>query len=86
MNKFGPFDEVMSGRSWANTGVLKYVFEDLPGPAATPQVVLVERMLNARDRSYSVAEERVLARAVGLEEIKRWADNRDFIGVKGSEG
>lgn len=74
LRSFGAFDEVMSGGSWLNTGILKYVFEDLPGPAATPQLVVLERQVQVREGNYSVTDERILARAVGLEEIDEWED------------
>lgn len=75
LEEFGTFDEVMSGGSWINTGILKYVFDDLPGPAATPQLVLLERQVEVREGNYSVTDERILARAVGLEEIDEWGDS-----------
>lgn len=72
LEDFGTFDEVMSGGSWINTGILKYIFDDLPGPAATPQLVLLERLVEVREGNYSIVDERILARAVGLEEIDEW--------------
>ena len=42
--KFGDFDEVISGRGWANTGVQKYIYGAMPGEGATPQVLVVPRI------------------------------------------
>lgn len=72
--KFGEFDEVMSGRGWANTGIQKYVYGDLPGEGATPQVLVVTRTLDYRLGHVSVVDERVLVRKVGIDEITDWVD------------
>jgi len=71
---FGEFDEVMAGRGWLNGGVLRYIYGDLPGPAATPQIVVVERRVVVARGQRSVADERVVARQAGLAEIRRWVD------------
>jgi len=72
LRKFGAFDEVMSGRSWANIGLLKYIYGDMPGRAATPQVLVVSRTFHAEGGHYSFRDERVIVRAIGLEDIKAW--------------
>ena len=76
LRRFGAFDEVIAGRGWLNTGMLRYVWEDLPGRAATPQVLVVERRIVDRSSPAAaeavVADERVLVRKVGLREIERW--------------
>jgi hypothetical protein len=77
LRRFGRFDEVIAGRNWVNTGLLRYVWEDLPGRAATPQVLVVDRRLvdrNGVEASGGVLqEERLVARLVGWQEIDRWA-------------
>ncbi len=73
LEKFGAFDEVMAGRSWANAGVQKYMYGNMPGPGATPQILVVARTLDYDHGHVSISDERVLARAVGLEEITEWA-------------
>ena len=76
LRRFGSFDEVITGRGWLNTGMLRYVWEDLPGRAATPQVLVVERRIVDRSSPAAaeavVADERILVRKVGLREIERW--------------
>ena len=72
LRKFGAFDEVTSGRSWANIGLLKYIYGDMPGRAATPQVLVVSRTVHAEGGHYGFRDERVLVRAIGLEDIKAW--------------
>ena len=72
IRKFGAFDEVMAGRGWANIGLLKYVYGDMPGRAATPQLLVVARTLHSEGGGYGFLDERVISRMVGLESIKKW--------------
>lgn len=72
--KFGEFDEVMAGRAWFNIGALKYVAHDMPGPRATPQIVIVERSVGSPDEPH-LHDERVVARLIGVEPIKRWVES-----------
>lgn len=71
LRKMGPFDEVMTGRGWMNIGVLKYVYEDLRGPAITPQVLVVRRQLY-REETTGIRDEQVLVRKAGVAEIEAW--------------
>lgn len=71
--KFGAFDEIMSGRGWANTGVQKYIYGPMPGEGATPQVLVLARSLDYQLGHVSVVDERVLVRRVGSDEIVAWA-------------
>ena len=75
--KFGAFDEVMAGNSWANTGIQHFLYGDaeIAGPAATPQVVLLSRRLADPSGHVSIADERVLLRKTGFEAIREWAAN-----------
>lgn len=70
LQKFGAFDETTAGHGWFNEGIRRYVYEDLPGPAGTPQIIIVRRTLAVEGDQRSVANERVLARMVGLGEIQ----------------
>ncbi|MBW3570917.1 MAG: hypothetical protein KY467_07415 [Gemmatimonadetes bacterium] len=77
LRKFGAFDEVMAGRNWMNAGVRRYVWEEIPGEAATPQVLLVERVVgdvSASGIQYGVHGERLVARKVGADEILKWTE------------
>lgn len=78
LRKFGRFDELLAGRNWLNMGVRRYVWEELPGEAATPQILIVERFVGnpaptARGIQYVIRDERLVTRKVGAEEILRWA-------------
>lgn len=75
--RFGDFDEVTTGRNWANMGVLKYVYRDLPGPGATPQVLVVDRHLTNEIGGVEVRNEVVRIRRVGLREVSEWAAAKD---------
>lgn len=74
LQKYGAFDETTAGHGWFNEGIRRYVYEDLPGPAGTPQIIIVRRTLAVEGDQRSVANERVLARMVGLGEIQEWVE------------
>lgn len=72
LERFGPFDEISVGRGWRNSGLLKYVYEEFPGPAATPQVLVVARDLIGEGGQWEIANERILVRLTGVAEIAAW--------------
>ena len=74
--KVASFDEVMTGRSWANIGVLKYVYSDLRGVAATPEVVVVDRRLINDQTGTRVENETVIVRAAGLNGLRDLASGK----------
>ena len=82
LDKFGAFDEVMTGRGWASLGVQEYVYGQgsLAGPGVTPQVIVVSRRLEfVASGHISIADEHVLIRKVGLDQIAEWvADGAPF--------
>jgi hypothetical protein len=71
LSKFGQFDEIMTGRGWINEGVLKYVWQDHPGRAATPQVLIVRRTVRT-EAGVEVNEESILIRKIGLASVQDW--------------
>lgn len=78
LHRFGQFDEVTAGRNWLNSGVVHYVWEDIPGEAATPQVIVVDRQLVDRRSPQAadgvVRDERLVTRLVGWPEIVQWLE------------
>lgn len=85
LRRMGAFDEVMAGRSWLNIGALQYIWQELPGPGATPQLLLLARRVSrptSEDRipRYGITPLKpVLVRKVGLDEIFDWlADGVPF--------
>lgn len=67
---------IMTGRSWLNEGILKYIWNDIPGAAATPQILVVERQVDGLKpegiRNYRLLDEKLIARKVGAKEIQQW--------------
>lgn len=79
LERMGPFDEVAAGRGWANAHALRYVWQEWPGIAGTPQIVLIEREIRvARDGpggvNYATGPERLVLRKAGSWEIGRWRE------------
>lgn len=77
LRKVAPFDEVAAGGGWANAHALKYVWEEWPGIAGTPQIVVIDREIHVQRGgpggvSYSRGAERMVARLAGAWEISRW--------------
>lgn len=73
--KFGFFDELSTGRGWVGMGMMKYVFGDIPGPASTPQVIVLGRTLRRQPGGQTAFDgEDVVVRKVGLEEIRLWVE------------
>lgn len=75
LRRYGPFDELVSGQGWSNVGLVHYVWKDVPGPAATPQILVVERNF---EREAGVVNrgtytDKLLMRKVGTVEIKAFA-------------
>jgi hypothetical protein len=77
LSRFRAFNEVSAGNSWSNGYALKYLEDEHPGQASTPEIVLIRRRVRiptAGHPNYGVdAGEQVVARKVGLLEITRWA-------------
>ena len=74
LKKFGKFDEISVGRGWRNAGILKYIYGDFPGRAATPQVLVLDRALVHEGGQWTLESERVLIRKIGIAEMDRWIE------------
>ena len=74
LRRFGRFDEISVGRGWRNAGILKYIYGDFPGIAATPQVLVLGRTLVREGGQWTLENERVLIRKIGVTEIDRWIE------------
>lgn len=89
LEKIGAFDEIAVGFSWMNSAALKYIWQQFPGAASTPQLILISRRLQVPDRRsgprhFSITDERVFRRVVGLGAIRQWLHSgtrvRDALG------
>ena len=70
LEDFGPFDEVTSGRGWESMGAMMFLFRDLVGPSAVPQVIKLRRTVTRRAvGGPQIAGVRVLSRWVGVDGI-----------------
>ena len=77
LGKFGTFDEVMTGRSWLGAGSRKYFFEDLPGAASTPQILVYRRDVHISTPENlgvlpSISGQSVILRKSGANAIMDW--------------
>jgi hypothetical protein len=70
LSRFGEFHEMNAGGSWFSTASLRYITDELRGPAVLPQVVVIRRQYARRDdgRRY-IVNEHVERRVWGLEAI-----------------
>lgn len=70
----GPFDEIVIGRGWLNTAALQYVWRDVPGISAVPQLVIVRRDVSVSpEGAVAVSSDSVVMRLTGAEAIMRWS-------------
>ena len=69
---FGEFDEMSLGGNWVSDGAVRYVWRDMPGDPAVPQVILLERTIDVSKAATEVKDERVLKRVLGTDEIEEW--------------
>jgi len=74
LQKFGQFNEVISGNGYLGVGCRRYL-QDIPGQAATPQVLVVSRNVIRRAQTgATVDDERAILRKVGLVALRDWRD------------
>ncbi|HEX2092938.1 MAG TPA: hypothetical protein VHG28_11070 [Longimicrobiaceae bacterium] len=75
LEEFGRFDEIAAGGNWGSDPAIKYIWRDLPGRSAVPQIVILERQIEETPRATEVTREVVLRRLHGIEEIESWVAN-----------
>lgn len=76
LRQFGAFDEIMTGRKWQGMGAYRY-FEDLPGTAGTPQILVMVRETAVTDSNVSrppVVREWQIHRVIGVSPIMDWVN------------
>jgi len=73
--RWGDYDVLSVGGGWLNDLASKYLWGELAGPASVPQVIISRRFVSGPpDDVYGLAGEVVLARFVGLEDLRTMAD------------
>lgn len=74
--RIGSWDEITVGLREFNSGSLRNFSRDHPGVPATPQIVVVERIVKRLGVGWDPSDfsERVLVRKVGTLEIQRWLE------------
>tara|TARA_R110002124_G_C8861561_1_gene507045 strand:- start:573 stop:944 length:372 start_codon:yes stop_codon:yes gene_type:complete len=81
LNKFGEFDEIITGNNWLNLGLMKFVWQDFPGDPATPQLILVKRKISNHGGGgvnlYLVDQEKIILRKLGTVEIDNWHEQNE---------
>jgi hypothetical protein len=75
LDKLGGFDVVSSGGGWANDLGVRYLWRELPGERAVPQVLVTRRtILGPPSPLYGLNDEHVLHRVTGLAGIGAWLE------------
>lgn len=68
---FGEFDEISVGSNWVNDGALRYIWRDFPAEPEVPQLLVLEREIEA-EPAVRVRSERVVKRVSGSDAILAW--------------
>ena len=66
----GPYDEVTAGASWFNLGLNYYIWDNIQGRPATPQILLTQTNFNISENGSITRSEDVLHRATGIQNIR----------------
>lgn len=82
--KYGPFDEILVGNNWSNTGLLRYVFNQIKGPPDIPQIIITKRkyraISSATATTYRAIENEILLeRKLGYQEIITFATQEELV-------
>jgi len=80
LTQYGPFDQVIVGSNWLNLGAIEYIWRELPGRPALPQVVVVERDLRVGQTIINVSPDKLLARRIGVDELISWSRGAIHLG------
>jgi hypothetical protein len=73
LRTFGRFDELIAGRNWWNSAATSYIWRDIPGRPATPQVVVLRRTSEMGPDGIRISREEEVHRVIGADEIEVWA-------------
>jgi hypothetical protein len=78
------FEEISIGGGWVNQTAEKYFWTDPTGKAPVPQVLIVEREINATDTrsQWSVSPHRLVLRVLGADPIRAWVAKGAPLGLQ----
>jgi hypothetical protein len=80
LETFGSFDEITSGLGWEAIGGIQFLFGDLVGPPAVPQVIQFRRTITNRSAGGPIIHDvRMIRRWVGVEGIVGLAERRRLL-------
>lgn len=69
LSKFGNFTEIISGANWTNSGSIRYLLKKNNVGLVIPQIVILRRRVNRRQRGLNIIEEDVVAVLKGADRI-----------------
>ncbi len=77
LESVGPFHEVLAGGNWVGLGAAYFLWSRFGPPVSTPQLLIIRRRIELQRippsaRDYTVDDNRLLVRRVGLAEIESW--------------
>ena len=68
----GPFDQVVLGGNWTNLAFERFVWRLPGGESGMPQILILERTVDAGSRRITFSEVKVVRRLMGAPEITAW--------------
>ncbi|MDE2770700.1 MAG: hypothetical protein OXI44_05955 [Bacteroidota bacterium] len=75
LSKYGAFDELIVGRKWDSIRARQFVEEGIVGTRAAPWVLVCEcRKLVYGGKDTNARESVMLARKLGISQIRNWVD------------
>lgn len=78
LDKFGTFDEILTGREWHGYGGRHFFWESMPSSIfGTPQVLLIAKKaehsnLSLLEQEFPPLSETLLVRKIGIKQITEW--------------
>jgi hypothetical protein len=72
--ELAPFDQLIVGSGWLNSGAVNYVWRDFEGSPTVPQLVLLYRRVEVSQNEIAVSPDSLLFRLAGADDIMRWTN------------
>ncbi len=89
LRSVGHFDEIATGGGWLNASAFPIVWGDAKGVGATPEVVVIERLIQDTSATPEgprlvVRDRKVLMRAIGLPQLLDWVGRNAPVSISDS--